>query len=40
MPVAFIGVKYIDIAQNLTTHWAQMWHMVNFPEPEETRANF
>ena len=33
-------MKYIDIAQNLTTQLAIMWDMVNFPEPEEKRANF
>ena len=37
--VLSIDIKYIDIAQKLTTHWAKMWDTVNFPEPEEKRAN-
>ena len=35
-----IDIKYIDIAQNVATHWAIIWDTVNFPEPEEKRANF
>ena len=35
-----IDNKYIDIAQNLTAQWAIMCDTVNFPEPEEKRANF
>ena len=35
-----IDIKYIDITQNLITQWAILWDMVNFPEPEEKRANF
>ena len=37
---ASIDIKYIDIAQNLTAQWEIMWDTVNFPEPEEKRANF
>ena len=38
--VDFYWLKYIDITQNLTTQWAIMWDMVNFPEPEEKWAHF
>ena len=35
-----MDIKYIDIAQNLTTHSAKMRDTVNCPEPEEKRAHF
>ena len=38
--VAINDIKYIEIAQNVTTHSAQMLHMVNCLEPREKRANF
>ena len=35
-----IGIKYNDIAQNLTIQWAIMLDTVNFPEPGIKRTNF